>query len=442
MKQTYTIHETGCRCGKAHKANVKDTIISKGAIAELPALVQKYCATRAFVVADVNTYPIAGDKICSLLEANGIPCSKHVFPDKRLIPNERTVGSLMLHFDNKADIVIAIGSGVINDTSKILAAIAKIPYIIVASAAYMDGYAAGTSSMEVDGVKATVQSKSPDAIVGDIDILNGAPVHMAKAGLGDMLAKYVSICEWRLSNLINGEYYCEDVAEFTRSTLRNCVNSAGGLLQKDEEAMKALFGGLVDCGTAMDYAGCSRPGGGIEHYFSHLWDMRGIEFGTPTSSHGMQVTIGTLYTIKLFHELKKITPNKEKALAYARAFDFADWSEKLTAFVGKGADTMIKLEAKERNYDLEKHSRRLDVILEKWDEILQIIDEEIPSMEAFEGILNAIEAPKSIEEIGMDKSILPMTFMATKDIRDKYILSRLAWDLGVLEELADTLVQD
>ncbi len=442
MKQTYTIYETGCQCGKAHKANVKDTVIRKGAIAELPALVKKYGATRAFVIADVNTYPIAGDKICALLSENGIPSSKYVFPDKRLIPNERTVGSLMLHFDNKADIIIAIGSGVINDTSKILAAIAKLPYIIVASAAYMDGYAAGSSSMEVDGVKATVQTKSPDAIVGDIDILNGAPVHMAKAGLGDMLAKYVSICEWRLSHLINGEYYCKDVAEFTRTTLRNCVSNAGGLLAKDEDAMKALFQGLVDCGTAMDYAGCSRPGGGIEHYFSHLWDMRGIEFGTPTASHGTQVTIGTLYTIKLFHALKKITPDKQKALAYARSFDFADWSEKLRAFVGKGAETMIKLEAKERKYDLEKHSRRLEVILEKWDEILQIIEEEIPSMEIFEGILNAIEAPKSIEEIGLDKSILPMTFMATKDIRDKYILSRLAWDLGVLEELADTLVQE
>ena len=41
----------------------------------------------------------------------------------------------------------------------------------------------------------------------------------------------------------------------------------------------------------------------------------------------------------------------------------------------------------------------------------------------------------------MDKSILPMTLMATKDIRDKYILSRLLWDLGVLDEVAAELAK-
>lgn len=34
-------------------------------------------------------------------------------------------------------------------------------------------------------------------------------------------------------------------------------------------------------------------------------------------------------------------------------------------------------------------------------------------------------------EIGVDEALLPMIFGATKDIRDKYVLSRLAWDLGM-----------
>jgi glycerol-1-phosphate dehydrogenase [NAD(P)+] len=151
----------------------------------------------------------------------------------------------------------------------------------------------------------------------------------------------------------------------------------------------------------------------------------------------MQVAIGTLYTIRAFNEVKNIVPNKEKALAYAKSFDFEDWSRQLTEFVGKGAEAMIQLESKEKKYDLEKHAKRLDVILEKWDDILRIIDEEIPSVEEFEAIMDAMEAPKSMEEIGMDPSILPMTFKATKDIRDKYILPRLFWDLGVLDEICE-----
>ena len=426
-----------CACGKTHTTAVEHVTIEEGAINAIPGYAKAYGAKKAFIIGDINTYPLAGDKITAMLEAEGICCTSYIFKERRLEPDEKAVGSLVLHYDAKSDIIISIGSGVINDISKIIAYQTNTPYVIVASAAFMDGYAAGSSSMAIDGVKVTVPAKSPDVIIGDINILNGAPIHMAKAGLGDMLAKYVSICEWRLSNLINGEYYCEEVAEFTRQSLRACVNGAKGLLDRNSESMKMLFEGLINCGKAMDYAGCSRPGGGVEHYFSHIWDMRGLDFGTPTSSHGMQVALGTLNTIKCYQELKNIIPNREKALAYAKNFDFADWSEQLRTFVGKGAEAMIALEAKEKKYDLDKHAARLEVILEKWDDILRIIDEEIPSVEEFEAILDSIEAPKTLEAIGLDSSTLAMTLKSTKDIRDKYVLPRLLWDIGELDEVCN-----
>ena len=426
-----------CACGKIHTTAVEHVTIEAGAINAIPAYAKSYGAKKAFIIGDINTYPLAGDKITAMLEAEGISCSSYIFKERRLEPDEKAVGSLVLHYDAKSDIIIAIGSGVINDISKILAYQTNTPYVIVASAAFMDGYAAGSSSMAIDGVKVTVPAKSPDVIIGDINILNGAPIHMAKAGLGDMLAKYVSICEWRLSNLINGEYYCEEVAEFTRQSLRACVNGAKGLLDRNPESMKMLFEGLINCGKAMDYAGCSRPGGGVEHYFSHIWDMRGLDFGTPTSSHGMQVALGTLNTIKCYQELKNITPDREKALAYAKNFDFADWSEQLRTFVGKGSEAMIALEAKEKKYDLGKHAARLEVILEKWDDILRIIDEERPSVEEFEAILDSIEAPKTLEAIGLDSSTLAMTLKSTKDIRDKYVLPRLLWVIGELDAVCE-----
>ena len=43
------------------------------------------------------------------------------------------------------------------------------------------------------------------------------------------------------------------------------------------------------------------------------------------------------------------------------------------------------------------------------------------------------------ECIGVNREALQLTFKATKDIRDKYVLSRLAWDLGILDELCETL---
>ena len=425
-----------CECGKVHKTAVEDCLIESGAINKIPQFVKKYNATKAFIIGDVNTFPIAGDKIADILAKEGIGSTKFVFQAKRLIPDEKSMGSLILNYDAKCDFIIAIGSGVINDISKILANIAKVPYMIVASAAYMDGYAAGTSSMEVDGVKKTVNAKSPEVIIGDIDILNGAPVHMAKSGLGDMLAKYISICEWKIAHLVIDEYYCDRVAQFTIDSRDNCAKNAAGLLTRDPKAMEATFGGLIDCGRAMDYAGCSRPGGGVEHYFSHIWDMRGIDKGTKTAPHGTQAALGTLYAIKAYKELLNIVPDREKALEYVKSFDYSAWSDELREFVGKGAEAMIALEAKEQKYDAEKHKARLEVILAKWDEIRKII-EELPTVEEFEAILDSMEAPKSLAEVGMDDTILGMTLKCTKDIRDKYVLSKLLWDLGVLDEICE-----
>ena len=426
-----------CECGKVHKTDLGNCVVKSGAINDIPGFVKMYGCKKAYIIADINTYPIAGDKIIGILAEAGIPSSKHIFPDRRLEPDEKAVGSLLMAYDASCDIIIAIGSGVINDISKILAHRTNHPYIIVASAAYMDGYASGTSSMALGGVKVTVKAKAPEVIIGDIDILSGAPIHMAKAGLGDMLAKYIAICEWRISNLINGEYYCEQVAQFTRESLKACVDRAPGLLTRDPDSMDALFSGLINCGKSMDYAGVSRPAAGVEHYFSHIWDMRGLEFGTPVSSHGVQCALGTLYTIKAYEALKKVVPNKQKALEYAANFDFEDWGRQLTEFVGKGAEAMIALEAKEHKYDVENHKKRIEVIVDKWDDILKIIDEELPTSAQFEAILDSFEAPKSLSEVGMDDSNLGMVLKSTKDIRDKYILSRLLWDLGIIDEFCD-----
>ena len=130
-----------------------------------------------------------------------------------------------------------------------------------------------------------------------------------------------------------------------------------------------------------------------------------------------------------------MTPDREKALSYVAAFDYEAWSKELRQMLGKGAESMIALEKKEKKYDQELHAQRLEVILGHWDEILQIIREELPTYEAMTALLDQIDAPKTLAEIGTSEELLPAIFACTKDIRDKYVLSRLCWDLGILDEL-------
>lgn len=428
-----------CNCGKVHDSAIDELIVGKGAVNRLPEFVQKYGAKKVFLLADKNTFAAAGETVCNVLNKQEIAFVQYVMQEDNLEPDEKAVGSVIMHFDTSCDLIIGIGSGVINDLGKILSNISGRKYIIVGTATSMDGYASSTSSMAMDGLKVSLDSTCADVIIGDTDILKSAPEHMLKAGLGDMLAKYVSIAEWRISHLINGEYYCENIAQLIRSALKKCVDNADGLLRRDEQAIEAVFEGLAISGIAMAYAGMSRPAAGVEHYFSHIWDMRGLEFGTPIDLHGIQCAWGTFLSVKLYEKMKTIKPNKEKAIAAVNAFEFDKWSDELREFLGSSAEPMISKEYKDKKYDKQRHLARIEYICDHWDDILRIINEELPSYQELSALLDVIGIEKAPVAIGVSGEALRLSFKATKDIRDKYVLSRLAWDLGELENLCEIL---
>ena len=424
-----------CACGKVHQCALERVIVGKGVLAQLPEEIRRHGYKKVFVLADANTFGAAGGRVEALLEKEGIPFSKYVYASSPE-PDEAAVGAAVMHFDKVCDLVLAVGSGVIGDISKILASVSGAAYMIVATAPSMDGYASATSSMTRNGLKVSIPSKSAGVIIGDVDILKNAPMEMLVSGLGDMLAKYISIAEWRISHIVTGEYYCETVADVIRKSLAKCVQHADGLLQRDEMAVEAVFEGLVAAGAAMSYAGTSRPASGVEHYFSHLWDMRNVAFGESASTHGIQCAVGTLIAARLYEKMQTLTPDRDKGQACAQGFDREAWFAELRAFLGNGADDMIALDAKEQKYAVEKHAERLERIIEHWDVLTEIMKEEIPTAAFIAALLDKIGCPKTVEAWGLSSEILPMTFKSTKDIRDKYVLSRLAFDLGILEETA------
>ena len=430
---------SNCECGKNHDIETPNVMIGKGVLERLPEIINQFGAKKVFLLADVNTFAVAGERVCKILDGYSVAYEKYVYQDEHLEPDEKAVGSAVMHFDTTCDLVIGIGSGVINDIGKILCRIADRKYIIIATAPSMDGYASNSSSMAMDGLKVSLPSHCADVIVGDTDILKNAPFRMLKAGLGDMLAKYVSIAEWQIGHLVTGEYYCEAVAELVRKALKKCVDNAQGLLLRDEKAIEAVFEGLVISGLAMSYAGVSRPASGVEHYFSHVWDMRGLEFGTQVDLHGIQCALGTLLTAKLYDALKKMTPDENIAKAYVDSFSYEEWADVLRKFLGRSGETMIAQEKKEQKYNKSAHLARFALIMKNWDKMLDILNKELPSCDEITRILNIIGISTDVQDLGVDKETLRLTFLATKDIRNKYVLSHLAWDMGVLDELSEQL---
>lgn len=425
-------HSEKCACGKIHDAGFDRMNVGSGAVGTVAREVKRLGGTRVFLLSDENTVKVGGERVAGLLAAAGIGVVPCVLP-AGVEPDEAGVAAATERYDPACDLIVAVGSGVVNDIGKCVATDANVPYLVVATAPSMDGYASSSAAMVVGGLKVSLPRRCAAVLIGDTDLLATAPDEMLIAGLGDMIAKYVSIAEWRISHLVTGEYYCERVAAAVREALATCVKNAKGLLSRDPAAIEAVFEGLVLSGAAMNYAGLSRPASGVEHYFSHIWDMRGLAFGTPVALHGIQCAVGTLSAASVYDALLEVKPDNDKALRAVGAFDRDEWFKKLRAFVGPGADAMIEAEARDGKYDPQKHEARLRVLLDNWDEIRSIIREEIPRAKEIRSLLASIGAPTTPEGIGQKRSELPLTFAATRDVRDKYVLSRLIWDLGLTD---------
>ena len=429
--------EGACACGKCH-AFGSEVISGKGLLANAAEYVCRLGGSRPYVICDENTHAAAGARLESVLEHAGMEYSLYMFPCSPL-PNEEYIGLATDNKPDRCDIVIAVGSGVINDIGKLVSLHYGLPYIIFATAPSMDGYASSTSSVVIGGLKKSLPSHCADIIVGDVDVLKTAPTRMAVSGIGDMLAKYISICDWRISNIITGEYYCERIAQLVRDALAACTENIEGLLASDDDAVQKAFDALCVSSVAMTYAGASRPASGVEHYISHIIDMRNEEFGTPAELHGIQCGIATLIAARLYGVILNTEPDRERALAHAAAFSYDERKEALRALLGKGAEAMIELEAREGKFSADAHRERLEVIISNFDKIKQVIREEIPSPEYLDSLACRLGLEKDYAYIGLGTEDVQNAFIFSGDIRDKYVLSRLFWDLGITDLALDVI---
>ncbi len=418
-------------CGRRHTGGLGRLDISDGAIKNIPSILKELGGKEPFVLCDLNTYDAAGKDIYRILTDAGLSFHLHVAGERMPKPDEKIVGEALMYCPAAADSVIGVGGGVINDTCKILSSAKKCPYIIAATAPSMDGFASATSSMDRSGLKVSLPSKSADAVVGDLSVISLAPAKLISSGIGDMIAKYTSIAEWKISHIINDEYYCPYIAGMVTDALAECVSNAGKAISGDIDACGSVMRGLLVAGLAMNAAGCSRPASGMEHYISHIIDMRALASGTTAELHGIQCALATLVTVRAYKQLRKSRPDSERALAYVAAFDPDAWSAHLREKIGPGAEAMIAGEAREHKYDKEKHKARLGRIISRWDEITAVIDE-MPSPDELESLMRRTGLPVTPMEIGISDDDLHEAFIMAKDMRDKYVLGRLLWDLGLL----------
>ena len=393
-----------CKCGKRHECRIQSVYVEKNAINRLQTILADY--NKVLIVADENTYGVCGEKV--LAQLNDKQVKKVIFSGATvLVPNEDAISMVEQNLAD-SEIILAVGSGVIQDLCKYVSHFNKIPYIDVATAPSMDGYASDGAAMILGGMKETVKAGLPISIIADTEVLRNA------------------LNDWKISNLINGEYLCDFIYDLTFDQIQKCLSLAQGLKERREDSIKSLMDALVVIGILMSFAGSSRPASGSEHHLSHFFEITGIVENKPYLSHGLDVAYSTVITAKVREELLKID------FASVKTQEDEDVrNQNIKNIYGCVAQGCIDLQKKIGNYA--KH--RYQIYAEKQTEIKNIL-KEMPSSKEIEDMLSI--AGLDISEFYTlygNKKIADAVKYA-KDLKDRFTVLWLNYDLrdGKLDE--------
>ena len=423
-----------CPCGKDHRIDINTIEVASGSLTKIADLIRQDGFTKPFIIADCNTHKVAGERLLELLAEAEINFSSYVFADQELIPDEMALGKLGMNYDPTCDLVIAVGSGTLNDLSRFFSHRLGLPYYIVATAPSMDGYASSGAALIRNNLKTTFECQMPRAIIADLDVIRTAPKEMIAAGFGDVIGKYTCLADWKLSAIINGEYYCDQVVEMTRKSLERTVSLQEGIAQGDPEAIGGLMEALLMAGIGMSYVGNSRPASGSEHHLSHFWEMRFQAEGKKAIFHGTKVGIATVLMARLYQFLSE-EEFDEKSIASRTAPYMENWESGIREAFLAAAPGVFQLEEETQKNSLSAREERIKVIATKWPQIREVLDE-VPAPEQVIGLIRGAGGAVNSAEVGINAELVRQGVLYAKEVRPRYTMLQLLWDLDLLAEYA------
>jgi glycerol-1-phosphate dehydrogenase [NAD(P)+] len=396
---------------------------------------------RAVIVADPQTFAAAGrDVHDSFRRANHACDDPFVFgPD--VYAGSSSVEELQSVLATVRAIPVAVGAGTINDLTKLAAHRVNRPYMVVATAASMDGYTAYGASITHHGSKQTFDCPAPRVVLADLEVIASAPRGMNAAGYADLLAKSVAGADWILADALGEEPIDHAAWDTVQSLLRMCVSAPRGIARGEPDCLRRLVHGLMLSGFAMQAAQSSRPASGAEHQFSHLWDMQQHTHDGTAPSHGFKVGIGTLASTALYEDLIGRTFadfGTERAVASWPSIERAD--ERITAMLGTG-----ELAAKAKEETRAKHPSpaalrdQLERFRTEWPELRVKLTRHLISLRAARAMLREAGCPIEPEQIGISRDRLRLSYEQAYYIRRRFTVLDLARHLGVMDAALDNL---
>ena len=426
--------------------DTKVALVERGAAGKIGSVFHELFPGKvAIVVGDERTMGVVGNAVQAALTQAGVETADpYVFPgEPELYAKYDNVEILRDALKGVDAVAVAVGSGTLNDIVKRASAELDREYMVVATAASMDGYTAFGASIELNGFKNTLECPAPRACLADLDVLSSAPQVMTASGFGDLLGKVPAGADWILADALGVEAVDQAVWELVQGPLRHALARPADLAAGQVDAVNDLAEGLVMSGLAMQAHQSSRPASGAEHQFSHLWEMEGhgVDIKPRRLSHGFKVGVGSvaiaaLYEALLKRDLAQIDidaavaawPSKEELEAKVRAHH--PHPQLVVAAVDQSLAKWITPD---------QLRGRLSTLAEKWPELSQQLAAQLVPAAELQGMLRAAGAPAHPADIGLDWQRFRDTYKRAQMIRKRYTVLDTVVEANLLDELVDEL---
>lgn len=412
--------------------------LGKHNLAKAPGMFRHFFDGRkALVVADNNTWRVAGKEVYGYFEAEGMSVETFIFDEEEFHADWDHIEMLDRALDSTGAIAVSVGSGTINDLCKLCSHHHNQSYLTIPTAASVDGYTSFGASITKDNSKQTFSCPAPVAVLADVEVIAAAPREMTAAGYADLAAKVPAGGEWMIADLVGTEPIVPAAWHILQDDLDELLSDPAGVAAGNHDAVGALFEGLILSGFAMQAARSSRPASCCDHLFSHILDMTHHRYKGKFVSHGFQVAIGTLIMCKVFDRFFKVDVpgiDIDKCVAAWPTLE-QEQARALELFKDFPAPRLGYESITQKYSDAEGVRRELTLLKEQWPELKAKLQAQVWPYEKMKACFKTVGAPYEPEHIGVDAAWVSSVFPLVQLMRFRYNLLDIAKRGGFYDEI-------
>lgn len=191
--------------------------------------------------------------------------------------------------------VVSVGSGTITDIVKDATFRAGLPFVAVQTAVSVNAFSDDMAVLLRHGVKRTVPSHWPHALIVDLEAIASAPPAMNQAGFGELMSMFTAPADWYLADAVGADpTFDAGVVGLFRGGADALMTEAAGVRELRHASLGELARQMTLTGIVMGVAGRTAPLSGTEHTISHLLDMAAERDGRGLAFHGAQVGVASI----------------------------------------------------------------------------------------------------------------------------------------------------